>query len=155
MSGVGAGGGGYGAAGGGDASEGGFSLVAPVEPSQGGFVADVPDERTPARRATTQPEYSTPVGVVPVGPAGQPYEDLSPPALPVPPPPVQQPIAQAPTAPTGNMRRHVVVKGDTLQSISLRYYGTRSRFRDIYAANRDVMPNEGTLSIGMALRIPQ
>jgi len=53
------------------------------------------------------------------------------------------------------MRRHFVQKGDTLQSISLRYYGTRSRFRDIYLANRDTMQNEGTLRIGMELRIPQ
>jgi nucleoid-associated protein YgaU len=74
------------------------------------------------------------------------------PITPAPTPPAAPPAAPAPAA---GVRRHVVAKGDTLQSISLRYYGTRSRFRDIYAANRDVMPNEGTLRIGMELKIPQ
>ena len=71
--------------------------------------------------------------------------------------PDSAPVVAAPVAPPpapAPARRHVVAKGDTLQSISLRYYGTRSRFRDIYAANRDIMPNEGTLRIGMELKIP-
>lgn len=53
------------------------------------------------------------------------------------------------------MRRHIVVKGDTLSSLAQRYYSNRSRWRDIYAANRDVMPSEDALSIGMTLKIPQ
>lgn len=120
-----------------------------VEPSQGGFVVD-PVEPGPVARQPV-PEYSAPVGVTPVTPTPTP--------TPTPRPPVQQ-VVTPPTPPPppvnmAGMRRHVVQKGDTLQSISLRYYGTRSRFRDIYAANRDVMPNEGTLRIGMELRIPQ
>lgn len=51
-------------------------------------------------------------------------------------------------------RRHVVVQGDTLYSLSQRYYGDRSRWREIYAANRDVLPSENALRIGMELRIP-
>jgi len=39
-------------------------------------------------------------------------------------------------------------------SISQRYYGTRSKWRDIYAANRDVMKSENDLKIGMQLKIP-
>ncbi|MDE3084880.1 MAG: LysM peptidoglycan-binding domain-containing protein, partial [Verrucomicrobiota bacterium] len=50
--------------------------------------------------------------------------------------------------------RHTVAKGDTLMNISQRYYGTRSKWRDIYAANRDVMKNENDLKIGMELKIP-
>ena len=53
---------------------------------------------------------------------------------------------------TGHM--HTVTKGDTLMSISQRYYGTRSKWRDIYAANRDVMKAENDLKIGMQLKIP-
>lgn len=65
-----------------------------------------------------------------------------------------QPQRPSPTAPTANMRRHTVVKGDTLFVLAQRYYGNRSKWRDIYAANRDVMPNENSLQIGMVLKIP-
>ncbi len=113
-----------------------------VEPSQGGY--------TPG--GSTAPEYSTPVGVVPVTTPSQ--------TLILNPPPATTATRTTPPAnpspsPAAGVRRHVVAKGDTLQSISMRYYGTRSRFRDIYAANRDVMPNEGTLRLGMELKIPQ
>jgi tetratricopeptide (TPR) repeat protein len=65
------------------------------------------------------------------------------------------PDASPPTQPpTGNVRRHVVVKGDTLSNLAQRYYNDRSRFRDIYNANRDQMPNENALRLGMELRIP-
>ncbi|MCB1105567.1 MAG: LysM peptidoglycan-binding domain-containing protein [Opitutaceae bacterium] len=63
------------------------------------------------------------------------------------------PTRPQPTAQPGG-RRHVVVKGDTLFSLAQRYYNDRSRWRDIYNANRDVMPNENSLSIGMNLSIP-
>jgi nucleoid-associated protein YgaU len=54
------------------------------------------------------------------------------------------------------MRSHVVVRGDTLSSLSQRYYNNRARVRDILAANRDQLANENTpLRIGMELRIPQ
>jgi len=48
----------------------------------------------------------------------------------------------------------VIVAGDTLTSISNRYYNTPSRWPDILAANRDVMRDERTLVIGRILRIP-
>jgi tetratricopeptide (TPR) repeat protein len=62
--------------------------------------------------------------------------------------PPQRPVANT------NVRRHVVVKGDTLFSLAQRYYDSRSRWRDIYEANRDTMANENSLQIGMELRIP-
>jgi nucleoid-associated protein YgaU len=61
----------------------------------------------------------------------------------------------APAPATANQRIHVVVKGDTLSSLSRRYYQTPTRFRDIYAANRDKMRSENDLQIGMRLVIPQ
>ncbi len=61
-------------------------------------------------------------------------------------------VQAAPSAGAG--RAHTVAKGDTLMSISQRYYGTRSKWRDIYAANRDVMKGENDLKIGMQLKIP-
>ena len=57
-------------------------------------------------------------------------------------------------SPTATGHAHTVGKGDTLMNISQRYYGTRSKWRDIYAANRDVMKSENDLKIGMQLKIP-
>lgn len=73
-------------------------------------------------------------------------------------PPTRLTTASAPTAtrpPTGSYRRHLISKGDTLYSLALKYYGNRSRWRDIYAANRDVMKSEGDLRIGVEVKIPQ
>ena len=131
------------ATGAGGTGEIGFPPTPPLEPSQGGAAMDEP--------AGGPVEYSAPVAVVPV------------PAAPTPTP---RPGTPAPTAPAtsapppaappaGAARRHVVAKGDTLMSISLRYYGNRSRWRDILAANRDVLPGETALKIGMELKIPQ
>ena len=149
---------------------------APVnEPSQSGFAMNAPEVLpVPAPRLPV-PEYVAPVGVRPIQVAPQPVPIPVPfqpaqvpqpvrPIQPLPSPvqaaPVPTPSPRVSTPPpvvvsNANMRRHFVQKGDTLQSISLRYYGTRSRFRDIYLANRDTMQNEGTLRIGMELRIPQ
>jgi nucleoid-associated protein YgaU len=68
-----------------------------------------------------------------------------------------QPIRAQPTKPGAASiagRRHVVVKGDTLFSLAQKYYGNRSRWRDIYAANRDVLPSENSLQLGMEIKIP-
>jgi tetratricopeptide (TPR) repeat protein len=72
-------------------------------------------------------------------------------------PSVQQPIRALPTKPTAPStasRRHVVTKGDTLFSLAQKYYGNRSRWRDIYAANRDQLPSENSLRLGMEIKIP-
>lgn len=61
-------------------------------------------------------------------------------------------VKTAPAA-TGS-RTHTVQQGDTLSKISLQYYGNRTRWRDIYAANRGVMKNETDLKAGMSLKIP-
>lgn len=64
--------------------------------------------------------------------------------------------SRVPTAPTrpGAPRTHVVAKGDTLFSLAQKYYGDRSRWRDIYNANRDVMPTENSLRLGAEIKIP-
>jgi DNA repair exonuclease SbcCD ATPase subunit len=50
---------------------------------------------------------------------------------------------------------HVVKEGETLTVISLKYYGTKERWREIYDANRDALP-EGPDKItpGQELTIP-
>jgi nucleoid-associated protein YgaU len=51
-------------------------------------------------------------------------------------------------------RVHTVVEGDSLTRISVRYYGTGSRWQDIYDANREVLRGENSLRPGQRLRIP-
>jgi phage tail protein X len=68
-------------------------------------------------------------------------------------PPSQQPAPKAASPAAG--RHHTVMRGDTLFSLSLRYYGTRSKWRDIFAANRGVLASENSpLKIGVELKIP-
>jgi nucleoid-associated protein YgaU len=47
-----------------------------------------------------------------------------------------------------------VAEGDSLTRISLRYYGTATRWSEIYEANRDVLSGENSLRPGQRLRIP-
>jgi tetratricopeptide (TPR) repeat protein len=68
--------------------------------------------------------------------------------------PAAAPAREArPSAPAA--RRHTVVKGDTLFNLAQKYYGNRSRWRDIFGANRDVLPSENApLKIGTEIKIP-
>jgi len=72
------------------------------------------------------------------------------------PTPPSQPTRVAPTKPTppGGGRTHTVGRGDTLFSIAQKYYGSRARWRDIYNANRDQLPSEHALKLGMQLKLP-
>ncbi len=78
------------------------------------------------------------------------------PTSPVPPPKATAPAARSgtPVAPAAVGRTHVVRPGDTLSKLAQQYYSNRARWRDIYAANRGVMKNEGDLRVGMELKIP-
>lgn len=51
-------------------------------------------------------------------------------------------------------RYHVIASGDNLSSISKDYYGTSVRWNEIYEANRDVLADPDSLSVGTRLRIP-
>jgi len=71
------------------------------------------------------------------------------------------PVKPSPAAPAGRTpatttaaRRHTVGPGDTLSKLAQQYYGNRAKWRDIYAANRDVMKSETDLRAGMQLKIP-
>ncbi len=59
----------------------------------------------------------------------------------------------APAATTGP-RRHTVRPGDTLSKLAQQYYSNRSKWREIYSANRDVMKSESDLKVGQVLKIP-
>lgn len=67
-------------------------------------------------------------------------------------PPARPAVSE--TAPAPSNRVYTVTSGDTLIHISGKVYGTGTRWKDIYEANRDVLPNENSLKIGMQLRIP-
>ena len=49
---------------------------------------------------------------------------------------------------------HVVQQGETLQSISRRYFGSSDYYLDIYLANRNKLRNPVIVESGTALRIP-
>jgi tetratricopeptide (TPR) repeat protein len=53
-----------------------------------------------------------------------------------------------------HVRLYVVQKGDTLQSLALRYYGTRAGWEKIYQANRSGLPSKDQLKVGQQLVIP-
>jgi tetratricopeptide (TPR) repeat protein len=77
------------------------------------------------------------------------------PAQAVPPPVTRQPArAPVPTVLAGP-RKHIIQPGDTLSKLAQQYYNNRAKWRDIYAANRDVMKSEGDLKVGMELKIPR
>lgn len=51
-------------------------------------------------------------------------------------------------------RTYTVQAGDSLSSISTRFYGTPSRWIDIYQANRDRLSSENALRVEQEIRIP-
>jgi tetratricopeptide (TPR) repeat protein len=59
-----------------------------------------------------------------------------------------------PTAEVTKTRTHVVEKGDTLQSLAVRFYGTRSAWDRIYQANRNALSSKDQLRIGQVLVLP-
>lgn len=66
----------------------------------------------------------------------------------------QQPQPSQPA--TNNVpATYTVQSGDTLSSISKRFYGTEARWRDIYNANQDRMSSPNALKLGQELRLPR
>ena len=58
------------------------------------------------------------------------------------------------TVENGDRTVLLVAGGDSLSRISQRYYGSASRWPDIYNANRDKIGADGVLRVGVELRIP-
>ncbi len=95
----------------------------------------------PAATATTQPPAG---GFGGFGPA---------PTVTTTQPPAGNAAARGPLPP--GARQHTVVSGDTLASLSRRYYGTANRWQDIQRANAAVLNGGTSLRLGMVLVIPQ
>lgn len=49
---------------------------------------------------------------------------------------------------------HVIAAGDTLSTIAQKYLGSQAKYHEIYAANRDVLPDPDSLPLGKTLVIP-
>lgn len=117
--------------------------------------SDEPITETSGPAHTAGPDVS-PIGRPPV------EESAVVETTPVAAPPTRQPATQPTPAPTRapattptGVRKHIIGKGDTLTSLALKYYGNRSRWRDIFEANRDVLKSKDDVKIGMELKIPQ
>ena len=63
--------------------------------------------------------------------------------------------AVPPVAMPRGLLRYTVQSGDTLSRISEKVYGTPSRWKDIYQANRARLSSENALQVGQELQIPQ
>lgn len=63
--------------------------------------------------------------------------------------------ANATPAAPSEERTHLVTQGDTLSTIAQRYYGDASKWEKIFDANRDLLPNPGSLKLGQTLKIPK
>ena len=61
---------------------------------------------------------------------------------------------QSPPTPSDAPRTYTIKSGDTLSAISNRFYGTSSRWIDIYQANRDRLSSESAIRVGQEIRIP-
>lgn len=48
-----------------------------------------------------------------------------------------------------------IEEGDTLQKISKKFYGTYSRWNEIYQANKDVLTSPDRIKPGKVIRVPQ
>jgi tetratricopeptide (TPR) repeat protein len=102
--------------------------------------------------STTDPLVETPVSETPVSedvvveaPADQPRAPAADPS-PVPPEPL--PVQDGPST-------YTVVSGDSLAGISLKVFGTETRWEEIQAANESLLHGGNALQIGMELQLPE
>lgn len=123
------------------------AVIPPTLPSQPAPV-DEPDWR-PSTRTAEKPR-SEPASEArrPVAPYRTIAATAKPPAQSPPPKPVSPAPPQAARTIT-----HRIADGDTLASLAARYLGSASRWREIFAANRDRLANPDILPIGAELRI--
>jgi LysM repeat protein len=68
--------------------------------------------------------------------------------------PPEQAAAEAEKAAKGKVRTYVVQSGDTLVSISKRFYQTPSRWKDVLDANQNQLSNPDELKVGQTIILP-
>lgn len=70
------------------------------------------------------------------------------------PAPESAPVVPA-AVPVAPAQIHVVAAGENLGTISSRYYGTPAKWKNIFNANRDKVPDANNLRVGTRLVIPK
>lgn len=64
-------------------------------------------------------------------------------------------LSESATMPIAEMlKSHIIVPGDTLRGLSLRYYGSPNRWKEIYHANQASIKNQDQIPVGTKLTIP-
>lgn len=128
---------------------------APDAPSRGSAAVETVQPEVVAEDAVPV-ENTEAAPMIPVSPtAVRPTANVSSPTLVANSAPVQNRQSVATPTPPAAMRVHTVGKGDSLYSISRKYYGSGAKVDEIVAANRAVLQDRSTpLKIGMQLKLP-
>jgi nucleoid-associated protein YgaU len=126
------------------------------------WLATLPNLSTRARAlqaaANINPSSKAPPSISPPVISPQSTDDVSPATS------IENQVSSNETPTTSNEQRtmntepsqkiHIVQKGDTLSSISAKYYGSSKQWRKILTANRDTLPDPNRLIPGLKLIIP-
>lgn len=67
----------------------------------------------------------------------------------------QPTVASTPVTKIAPPRTYIVQPGDSLSKISSKVYGTTKNWKEIYAANRELISNMNQLKVGTQLTIPE
>lgn len=137
-------------------SSGCFLAGSPRPPATPAPTATLAPAPTPVRPALVSSPTAAPgpQGSDPATTEGVPSWEPSPLPFATPPPAATSNPVVSPAPAVGQAQPYVVQQGDTLTSISLRFYGRASLWRRIYDANRDVIPDPNALKVGTRLLIP-
>ncbi len=119
--------------------------------------AENEDLRTRLDQVTTEKNQSSVAKVAQPGIAiPHPSPDLPTSSSPKPPAPVApaaEPGSSSGSRPSAG-RKYTVQKGDTLSSISRKFYGSPALAEKLYSANRAALPDKNKLAVGQVISIP-
>ncbi len=93
-------------------------------------------------------------------PERRPAKDVQPsqpPIVPIVETPAASPTSEvAPAANSSSVpSEYVIQKGDTLQKISMKIFGTTKKWYKIHEINKDILPDANRIKPGLTIRIPQ
>ncbi len=115
-------------------------------------VAELEKVGNATQLVATAPTAATVASAAPPGPAAVAAPAVAP-AIVMAAVPIMS-TSEASTMESPRARTHIVQRGDTLQSLALRYYGSRAAWEKIFQANRSGLPSKDQLKVGQQLVIP-